>query len=164
MSLVSSTRTRTAAGFGDFLKNTLRVGAGILTGGQSEAAIGVVDAIRGRGGSQPSRGFVQPPRGPGVALPRFGFQNGRGAPPAASANGGPPGPGYHLNKSDYFLRDGTFVPKGTRWVKNRRRNAMNVRALSRAISRVEGAKAWQGKLQGITTRKYTSSGKRKDKC
>lgn len=165
MSMISSTRTRTAAGFGDFLKNTLRVGAGIVTGGKSELLIGAVDAARGggRGGS----GFVQPPRGPGVALPRLPFiQGGRSAAPApmVSMNGGSPGPGYRLNKSDYFLRDGTFVPKGTRWVKIRRRNAMNVRALSRAISRVDGAKAWQSKLAGISTKKYTSSGKRKDKC
>lgn len=69
--------------------------------------------------------------------------------------------GYRLNKTSYFLRDGTFVPKGTRWVKVRRRNAMNPRALSRAIARVDSAKRWQSKLSGITTRKYTSSGSRK---
>lgn len=48
--------------------------------------------------------------------------------------------GFHPNKSDYFLKDGTFVPKGSRCVKNRRRNALNPRAASRAISRIESAK------------------------
>jgi hypothetical protein len=74
-----------------------------------------------------------------------------------------PPSGYKLNKTSYFLRDGTFVPKGTRWVKVRRRNAMNPRALSRAIARVDSAKRWQSRLSGITTRKYSSSGSRK-KC
>ena len=69
--------------------------------------------------------------------------------------------GHHPNKSDYWLRDGTFVPKGSRCVKNRRRNPMNPRALSRAIGRVDAGKALQGKLAEITTKKWTASGKRK---
>jgi hypothetical protein len=68
-------------------------------------------------------------------------------------NGGnlPPS-GYHWNKSDYFLMDGTFVPKGTKIVKNRRRNSLNPRALDRAIGRVSGAKKASKKLSRITIR------------
>lgn len=66
---------------------------------------------------------------------------------------GPPGPGYRLNKSDYWLRNGTFVPKGTVWVKSRRRNSLNPRALDRALSRVGSAKNAWSKLGRVTIRK-----------
>jgi hypothetical protein len=69
--------------------------------------------------------------------------------------------GYHANKSSYFLMDGTFVPKGTRWVRNRRRNPANARALSRAIGRIDLGKKLQGTLAGISTSKFTAAGKKK---
>jgi len=69
--------------------------------------------------------------------------------------------GYHWNKSSYFLSDGTFVPEGSKLVKNRRRNAANPRALDRALGRVNSAKRLQHKLSKISTGKYTASGKRK---
>jgi len=62
-------------------------------------------------------------------------------------------PGYHWNKADYFLRSGEFVPAGTRSVRNRRRNPMNPRATSNAISRVKGAKRFAASLSNITIRK-----------
>lgn len=64
--------------------------------------------------------------------------------------------GYHLNKADYFLRDGTFVPKGTKWVKNRRRNPANSKATNRAISRVASAKKHASNLSRVTIRKKSS--------
>ena len=45
--------------------------------------------------------------------------------------------GFHLNKSDYFTKDG-FVAAGTKCVRNRSRNFTNQRALRRATSRVTG--------------------------
>jgi hypothetical protein len=69
--------------------------------------------------------------------------------------------GYHANKSSYYLMDGSFVEKGTRCVKNRRRNPMNARALSRAISRVDGGKRFQHTLSEIETGKFTKAGNRK---
>jgi len=45
--------------------------------------------------------------------------------------------GFHLNKSSYFLRDGTFIPRGTKFVRNRRLNNANGRAQGRAIARLE---------------------------
>jgi len=67
----------------------------------------------------------------------------------------PPGDmkGYHLNKSDYFLRSGEFVPAGSRYVRNRKRNPANARATSRAISRVVGAKRYASSLSRISIRK-----------
>lgn len=67
--------------------------------------------------------------------------------------GGPCPSGYHWNKADYFLRDGTFVPKGSKLVKNRRRNPANSRATNRAISRVASAKKHAQTLSRITIRK-----------
>ncbi len=58
-----------------------------------------------------------------------------------AANGScPPGAecpkGHHLNRSNYFLQDGTFVPAGSRCVANRRRNPENFRANRRAAGRL----------------------------
>lgn len=47
--------------------------------------------------------------------------------------------GYHLNKTSYFLKTtGQFVPAGTKWVRNRRMNPLNPRALRRAFRREDG--------------------------
>lgn len=91
-------------------------------------------------GGAPGAGFS-------VGGRRFGFAEG------VAANGGPPGTGYHLNKSDYFLKDGTFIAKGSVWVKNRRRNPFNPRAIDRAIGRVSAAKRATARLGRITIRK-----------
>lgn len=69
--------------------------------------------------------------------------------------------GHRPNKSDYFLRDGTFVAAGTRCVKTRRRNPANARATSRAISRINGAKRMQHTLAQIETGRFTKAGKHK---
>jgi len=72
--------------------------------------------------------------------------------PAMAMNGASAG-GYHLNKSDYFLKSGEYIPAGTRWVKNRKRNPANARATSRAISRISGAKTYAKSLGRISIRK-----------
>jgi len=62
--------------------------------------------------------------------------------PAAFAGGPAIGcpVGFRPNKTSYFLKSGQFVPKGSRCVRNRRRNSLNPKALSRAMSRLEGFK------------------------
>lgn len=47
--------------------------------------------------------------------------------------------GYHYNKSGYYSKRYGYVEKGTVCVRNRRRNPLNPRALSRAMSRVASA-------------------------
>jgi len=108
-------------------------------------------------------------RGP-LALGRPGMQYpARTAPPAyptpardfpPSREEGPPGPGYHLNKAGYYRSTpaGTtvYVPAESVWVKNRRRNPLNPRALDRAMGRVTSAKAASKKLSRITIRKSCS--------
>lgn len=82
-----------------------------------------------------------------------------GGEPFATPAGPAPGmqiacpSGFHPNKSEYFLKDGTFVPKGSRCVKNRRRNPLNPRALDRAISRIQSAKKASKKISRVTVRK-----------
>lgn len=51
--------------------------------------------------------------------------------------------GQHLNKSTYFLKDGTRIDESTRCVKNRRRNNDNGRAAMRAARRLLGRKKSQ---------------------
>lgn len=97
-----------------------------------------------------------------TTIPGHGFSGGRGGgervpadirnvlesrarmSAASQANGDcPPEPqvcaprGFHLNKSSYFLRDGTFVERGTVFVRNRRLNNANGRAQDKAIVRLE---------------------------
>jgi len=74
--------------------------------------------------------------------------------------GGPP-KGYHLNKSSYFLLNGTYVAKGSKYVKNRHRNPLNPRALKGAVARIDAGKIWQSKLSEISTGKFTAAGNRR---
>jgi len=90
--------------------------------------------------------------GPGGSL----FASGTGptatayySQPAASAPACATGHGTHTNKTAYFLKDGTHVAKGSRCVKNRRRNPLNPRALNRAVSRVAAAKHYAKMLDRI---------------
>jgi len=63
-----------------------------------------------------------------------------------------PPQGFKLNKSDYFLRSGEFVPAGTRFVRRRKRNPGNSRANSRAIARIASAKSMAKQLSRISIR------------
>ena len=65
--------------------------------------------------------------------------------------------GYIRNRSSYYRRDPStgqtiHVPAGTVWVRRRRRNALNQRALRRSIARVKSAKKWQKEIARVTVR------------
>ena len=146
-----------AGGFLDVLKGIGRGVAGFIRGGPGGAIRGALNGGRDRPTLQP-RGFDQQVPSPTqrriqAALPfgKTGFEGLKLACPS----------GHHPNKSGYFLIDGSFIEKGSRCVKNRRRNPMNPRALDRAISRVDSGKSLQGKLATITTAKWTAGGQRK---
>jgi hypothetical protein len=94
------------------------------------------------------------PTGSGVSVGPGGIQIGTwGKPPAlAPAPGGaitgpvvgtpstvPCTSGYHHNKTTYYTKKYGVIYKGTVCVRNRRRNPLNPRALSRAMSRVASA-------------------------
>jgi len=68
-------------------------------------------------------------------------------------NGGGCPKGFQLNKTDYFLKDGTFVQAGTRCVAMRRRNPLNPRAFDRALGRISAAKRFGKRLGRVTIRK-----------
>ena len=139
------------------LKKAVGVGLATLTGGPAGGAASLL-SIR-RGSPPPIGPTFAGPGAPGIKRQAQAFFPGgatgfEGLKLACQA-------GHHPNKSSYFLLDGGFVEKGTRCVKNRRRNPMNPRALDRAISRVDSGKSLQGKLASITTAKWTAAGQRK---
>jgi len=96
--------------------------------------------VLGFGGDQ--TGFLPPAGG--------GFQA-----TTAMMAGKPSGyPGYHWNKSGYFLMSGEYIAPGTKAVRNRRRNPANPRATSNAITRIKGAKRYAKSLSAISIRKH----------
>ena len=92
------------------------------------------------------------PRGPGGILGAFpGVPGGvTGFAEPTQETGVCPPRGFHLNKSSYFLRDGTFVERGTRFVKNRRLNEANGKANNRSIRRLERAQGQAKKVLRAT--------------
>jgi len=142
-------------GIRDFFKSAARTLVKFIPG-VGPIADTALDVYESRT-STPQAGPGSFPLGPG-AFPSFGGPGPGTAVvpyqaqlPACPANGSMAG--YHLNKSDYFLRSGQFVPKGSKYVKNRKRNPANARATSRAMSRLVGAKRYASSLQRISIRK-----------
>jgi hypothetical protein len=72
-------------------------------------------------------------------------QNGGARP------GAPCGSGFHTNKTGYYTRQG-YVAPGTKCVRNRKRNPLNPRAASRAMSRLSSAKKAAKFLGSISIR------------
>jgi hypothetical protein len=72
------------------------------------------------------------------AAPGVGAAPYAGAPLSAAASGACQLRGYHLNHHAYYDSKG-YHPEQSVCVKNRRRNPLNPRALSRAMSRVKSA-------------------------
>jgi len=161
-------------GLGSFLANTVRGAIGFV-----RDPVGTIASVLGGAlGGQPgvvSNGQVvtkfkniqaQPP-GPnggildinppfggekGFGFTAFGGKGGGGTGGGMAANGNGCMSGFHPNKSSYFLQNGTFIQKGTKCVKNRRRNSLNPRALDRAIGRIVGAKKKEETIKRITVR------------
>jgi len=134
-------------GFFDFIKKVGRVGTSIASRVIGSSPIGIAASVIG----QTFRPAVQPFSRPQPVLRRLGPVGTAVAVAAAPrvvsavadrflpAGAGEIQPaGTHLNKSSYFLRDGTFVPARSRYVRNRTRNNANGRALRRAIGRAKG--------------------------
>lgn len=161
-------------GLWGFIKGAAKTGVALVTGGPTAAAATAYQQITGsraRGLPPPVVGastpWAAPPRSimpvqnggrvvrtPGIrgAIER-GLPFGRTGYEVAAAPGlnGTMG-GYHLNKSGYFLQSGEFVEAGTKWVKNRRRNPGNIKAASRALSRVTATKKALQTFSRVTIR------------
>jgi len=136
-------------------------GSGRPTGGECPPwGSGRRDCLAAQAAGQ-SRGQIQVPGALG-AIQRFlpGGETGMMADPsqfdvttkmlAGKSTGWP---GYHWNKSSYFLMSGEYVPAGTRAVRNRRRNPCNPRAVSRALGRVKAAKRFAKSISHVSIRK-----------
>ena len=89
-------------------------------------------------------------------IPQLPF-NGNGEPQVPGVRPPSPAPcngacasGYHLNRSDYFLKSGQFVRKESVCVRNRRRNPLNPKAADRAIGRLRSASAFGKYLAKIS--------------
>jgi len=115
----------------------------------------VIDPRTMKCSPRPQLDVAIPAGGIGAAISRImpGGSTGMLMPAASAAPMNGSAGGYHLNKSSYFLLSGEYVPAGTRWVKNRKRNPANARATSRAISRITGAKKYASTLGRISIRK-----------
>ena len=100
--------------------------------------------------SRPAPTTVAPPMRPTFTGMRVGgpygievgrktgyYASGQLPVPVTAAGGVGCPKGYRLNMSSYFLRDGTFVPEGSKCVRYRYRNVANGRALKRAIARTK---------------------------
>lgn len=131
-------------------------GIGSIAGGGPilPGVIDIAQGIFGGGGSQPA----PQPQGPATtgtatggcinvggfswcggvsAGPGSGFQSNTPVQSAPQIPAGVSPRGYHPNKTGYWTSQG-YVPKGTKMVRNRRRNPLNPRALSRSLSRITG--------------------------
>lgn len=134
-------------------------------GGAAAAVAGARDRV-GAPAPPPMRGMgptqVMVPR-PGVVgrIQRFVPGGFSGTMVQDVAMNGACPTGHRPNKTSYFLKDGTFVEKGTRCVKRRQRNPTNPRAMSRAIARIDSGKRFQNRMAEISTGRYTASGKRR---
>ena len=111
-------------------------------------AIGSIFGGGGGGGVTGQPGANQPVSAPNMPVAQAGMP---------MPNTGCKVAGYHLNKSSYARRDDNgnlvWIPKGTVWIKNRRRNPLNKHANSRAMSRLTSAKKAAEHLNRVTIRK-----------
>jgi len=119
---------RTARGIGRRIMG--RGARQAAAGAATLAGVGVVTSMMSPRGMQP-RLPVPLPGGSTLNVGRLA----PGGVPAVTPGECPKG--MRLNKSDYFLKDGTFIPKGSKCVSYRRRNPANGQALRRAIGRAQ---------------------------
>jgi len=120
-------------------RSFLRGGSRSLPFNRSRAA----QLARGRATARARRAAALTPKGPGGGLSLFpGVPGGLTGFAEPTVEGTCP-KGHHLNKSSYFLKDGTSVAAMSRCVKNRRRNNSNGRAAMRAARRLLGRKKSQ---------------------
>lgn len=141
--------------------------------GVTGAIGGAIKGFTGGGSTSPARIPTLPPM---VTLPTWVQQNG--APPQVEKPGArgaierflPGGqtgmmddpryragkasrPGFHWNKSGYFLKSGQWVEAGSKEVRNRRMNPLNPSAIKGSIRRLGRAKTAASDIGRVTIRK-----------
>jgi len=88
----------------------------------------------------------------GLGLQAGGSQTSYYSPAPTGGAGVACQKGYHLNKSGFYSKSRGWVPAGSVCVKNRKRNPLNPRALSRSIARLHSAKNAAAFLSRVTIR------------
>jgi len=140
-------------GFLSTLGGALKGGTiGLLTGGPAGLVTGALSGAVG-GFASPAPSVPYPPNvpgpmgiyGPQVPLTRVPGVTGalqRALPGGATGyevtlpqGGGGAPQGFHLNRTGYYTSAG-YVPAGSKWVRNRRRNISNGPANQRALRRL----------------------------
>ena len=156
--------------FGDLWGGIKGAATGLVTGGPLGAIGGAIGGFTGASRDpappqitpmlNPRSPFQSAPTGirvgglgPGGAAPYIGLdRSGGGASPAQRA-GKPSGtPGYHWNKSGYFLKSGQWIEAGTKEVRNRKMNPLNPRAVKTSMTRLGRAKTASKDLSRVTIR------------
>lgn len=152
--------------FGDLWGGIKGAATGLVTGGPLGAIGGAIGGFTGasRDPAPPTLPPMLNPRGPvtggriggllpGGAKPYVGLDYGSGGgDPAMRAGKASGTPGYHWNKSGYFLKSGQWVAPGTKEVKNRRMNPLNPRAVKSSMRRIGRAKTAAKDLSRVTIR------------
>lgn len=132
---------------GSVVKKVANVGAQLLPGPVGAVARTAISTLGGQARPSmgapaviPGLGLVPPPGGGGVPtgarVPGVGAAVARILPGGQTGLGTGCASGFHPNKTSYFLKDGTYIEKGTVCVRNRRRNPLNPRALDRSMARI----------------------------
>jgi hypothetical protein len=120
------------------------IGGAVQALTRSKAATGVRTAVMPAVGavmiSQPGPTFAptQQQLPMGIPQPGIGGAVQRLLPGGATGYGAGCPQGFHPNRSNYWTSQG-YVAKGTRCVRNRRRNPLNPRALDRSMGRIASA-------------------------
>jgi hypothetical protein len=155
---VAKTATGIVGGLGIPVVSGVARTVGGLLSGQVQPAGGTFPISRAGTGRQ--LGLARGQVGRAAAIQRrfaggVGVQRGPGIVSVPQMNGTQPlcPAGHRPNKTSYFLRDGSFVPAGSKCVKVRRRNPANMRAADRAIGRIESAKKAMSRMNRVTVRK-----------
>jgi len=127
-------------GLFDILKKVGKAALGFVPGGRvATTALGFIGGGAGQGAPRFPVALPLPPRLGGIRRPGGAVQvPGPTAQLVGAAMGGCP-KGMHPNRSSYHTAQG-FVERGTRCVRNRRRNLSNGRANTRALRRMA---AWE---------------------
>jgi len=124
-----------------------QIARSFLGGGSRNPAFQRARAAQISRGREARRLLPPAPRGPGGVLGLF--PGVPGGVTGFAQDGAPAGQcpkGFHINKSGYHLRDGSFVAPQSRCVRNRRRNNDNGRAAMRAARRLLGRKKSQAAI------------------
>jgi len=126
-----------------------KVASVLTSGGAKPIKLASAGSLPGIGPTvrMPGTGLTIPLPQPRSLFPGGATQSGYEGPATGALVGAPIRgagaqctSGYHFNRTGYFTKRYGFIEKGSICVRNRKRNPLNPRALSRAMARLSSAK------------------------